>query len=166
MKKMLDKLEEWFVVYTLALMTIIIFLQVIMRYVFMNSLSWSEELARYMFLWLSWIGASYAVKEHAHLRVEVVANIFKGKNRILYEILVYVGWSIFTIFLAYQGFRAMFFLIESGQSSPALYMPMFIPYASVPVGCTLMAYRLICEMRKLFAELRDYGKTPKTEVTA
>lgn len=157
LKEKLDKCEEWFVVYTLALMTILILLQVIMRYVFSNSLSWSEELARYMFLWLSWIGASYAVREHSHLRVEMFANLFKDKKRIVFEILVYIGWAIFTVFLAYQGFRATAFLFDSGQLSSAMEMPMYIPYASVPVGCALMVYRLFAEMRKLFKELREYG---------
>ena len=62
-KKFLYNFEEYFVVWTMAIMTILVFIQVVMRYVFSNSLSWSEELARFIFLWVSWIGASYAVKE-------------------------------------------------------------------------------------------------------
>jgi TRAP-type C4-dicarboxylate transport system permease small subunit len=155
LKEKLGKLEEWFIVYTLALMTIIILAQIIMRYIFSNSLSWSEELARYMFLWISWVGASYAVREHAHLRVEILANMCKGKNRVIFEILVYIGWTAFTIFLAYQGCKATGFLVRSDQRSPALNMPMFIPYASVPVGCALMACRLLAELASLFKRLKE-----------
>ena len=70
-KKFFDNFEEYFCVWTMAIMTILVFIQVVMRYVFSNSLSWSEELARFIFLWLSWIGASYAVKERSHFRVEM-----------------------------------------------------------------------------------------------
>ena len=74
-RKLIDNLEEYFVVATMALMTLLVFVQVIMRYVFSSSLSWSEELARFIFLWVSWVGASYAVKERAHFRVEMFANL-------------------------------------------------------------------------------------------
>ena len=56
-RKLIDNLEEYFVVATMALMTLLVFVQVIMRYVFISSLSWSEELARFIFLWVigDWI---------------------------------------------------------------------------------------------------------------
>ena len=56
-----EKLEEYFLVISMIAMVVIIFLQVVMRYVFNNSLTWSEEIARYIFLWQIWIGVSYAV---------------------------------------------------------------------------------------------------------
>jgi hypothetical protein len=86
--KFFDNIEEYFCVWTMAIMTVIVFIQVVMRYVFSNSLSWSEELARFIFLWLSWIGASYAVKERSHFRVEMFANMIKGKSRIYFDSMV------------------------------------------------------------------------------
>ena len=103
MRKFIDNFEEYFCVWSLAFMTILVFIQVVMRYVFRNSLSWSEELARYIFLWLSWIGASYAVKERSHFRVEMFADIFKGKARKIFELFVLLTWFAFCVFLAYQG---------------------------------------------------------------
>ena len=52
MKYVWEHLEEFFIIPLMFAMSIIIFIQVIMRYVFQNSLTWSEELARYMFVWL------------------------------------------------------------------------------------------------------------------
>ncbi len=146
-QKFFDRLEEYLLVGSLVFNVILIFVQVLMRYVFKNSLSWSEELARYVFLWQTWIGASLAVKERRHLRVEVLANLFSGQNRRIFELLILSIWFCFCLFLGYQGSKLTLFLFQRGQTSPALGIPMGYAYASVPVGCFLMAYRLILEVR-------------------
>jgi len=149
-KKFIDNFEEYFIVWTLALMTILIFIQVVMRYVFSNSLSWSEEMARYLFLWCSWIGASYAVKERSHFRVEMFANLIKGQGRKYYELLVLIIWFIFSVLMTWYGTQLLLFIHETGQISSGMEIPMTLPYASVPAGCGLMSLRLLIEMHKIF----------------
>jgi TRAP-type C4-dicarboxylate transport system permease small subunit len=148
-KKFVNNFEEYFVVWTLAGMTILVFVQVVMRYVFSYSLSWSEELSRYVFLWLSWVGASYAVKEGSHFRVEMFANLIKGKHRRRFEIAILIIWFIFSFFLTLIGTQLVLFLVDTHQVSAAMRMPMAIPYASVPASCLLMCVRLIIEICKI-----------------
>ncbi len=148
-RKFLDNFEEYFVVWTMAIMTALVFCQVIMRYVFSSSLSWSEELARYIFMWLSWIGASYAVKERSHFRVEMFANLLKGPRREKFELAILVIWFAFALVMAWLGTRLMIFLMETGQISSAMEIPMSWVYASVPAGCGLMAVRLVVEIVKI-----------------
>lgn len=148
-KKFLDNFEEYFCVWTMAIMTVLVFIQVVMRYVFSNSLSWSEELARYIFLWLSWIGASYAVKERSHFRVSMFADKIKGEKRRIFEYFVLIVWFIFSFILTWLGTELVLFIHDTGQISAAMEMPMTLPYASVPVGCALMCVRLIVEMYKI-----------------
>jgi len=157
-KKFLDNFEEYFCVWTLALMTAIVFLQVIMRYVFANSLSWSEELARFIFLWLSWIGASYAVKTRDHFRVEMFADMVKGKNRIIFEYVILIIWFVFSLLLVWYGTKLLIFLSDTGQVSAAMDIPMTWPYAAVPVGCLLMCVRLGIEIYKLYTGEYDPSK--------
>jgi len=121
-----------------------------MRYVFSNSLSWSEELARYVFLWQIWLGASFAVKEHRHLRIEVLKDLVPKDGQKYFELFVLLIWFGFSAFLAYKGTELTMILAQRGQLSPAMRLPMAYAYASVPVGCGLMAIRLIEEMIKLF----------------
>lgn len=154
LKKIFDNLEEYFLVGTLGISVIIVFIQVIMRYLFHNSLSWSEEVARYLFLWLSWIGASYAVRERAHFRVEIFANLMKGRVRQYYDILIFIAWFIFCIFLTWQSYNLTHFLWIHHQLSAALQMPMAFAYASVPVGSALMAFRVLLEISKMINGLR------------
>ena len=158
LKKWFDNAEEYLLVGSLAFNVVLVFFQVVMRYVFQNSLSWSEELARYIFLWQTWLGASYAVREHRHLRVEMLADWFKGRSRLVFELFVLLVWFGFSAFLAYQGYRMTAFLAQSGQSSAAMQIPISWAYASVPVGCGLMALRLVGEIRRVLAEALS---TPK-----
>ena len=158
LKKWFDNAEEYLLVGSLAFNVVLVFFQVVMRYVFQNSLSWSEELARYIFLWQTWLGASYAVKEHRHLREEMQADRFKGRARLVFELFVLVVWFGFSGFLAYQGYQMTSFLVQSGQTSAAMQIPISWAYASVPVGCGLMALRLVGEIRRVLAEALS---TPK-----
>jgi TRAP-type C4-dicarboxylate transport system permease small subunit len=162
--KFLDNIEEYFCVWTMAIMTVIVFIQVVMRYVFSNSLSWSEELARFIFLWLSWIGASYAVKERSHFRVEMFANMIKEKSRIYFEYMILIAWFAFSFFLVWQGTMLLMFLQETGQESAAMRIPMTWPYASVPIGSALMCIRLIVEMNKLYKNGLPTPLSPVTEI--
>ena len=148
-KKFLDNFEEYFVVWTTALMTALVFCQVIMRYVFSNSLTWSEELARFIFMWLSWVGASYAVKERSHFRVEMFANILKGPSRKKFELLILLIWFGFAAVMTGLGTDLVIFLMKRRQISPALEIPMSWVYASVPAGCGLMSVRLVAEIVKI-----------------
>jgi TRAP-type C4-dicarboxylate transport system permease small subunit len=120
-----------------------------MRYVFSNSLSWSEEMARFIFLWLSWIGASYAVRERGHFRVMMFVNMIKGRARIYSEYIILIVWFLFCFLLAWYGTKLIMFLHDTGQISAAMQIPMTLPYMSAPVGSVLMCIRLIIEIYKL-----------------
>lgn len=152
---MLEKFEEYFLVSSMALSITVIFFQVVMRYVFKNSLTWSEELARYIFLWQCWIGASYAVKKGAHIRIEILANKCVGQKRIVFEILIALIWFSFAFFLAYTGMQITGFVFKSGQLSPAMRVPMGYAYASVPVGGLLMTIHLIEDLATLVRKYRQ-----------
>ncbi|MDR1978392.1 MAG: TRAP transporter small permease [Synergistaceae bacterium] len=148
-RNFLDKLEEWFLVWSLAASVLLVFAQIIMRYVFRNSLSWSEELTRYLFLWMSWVGASYAVRHGSHFRVGMLADLLKGRARDAYEVLVLSVWLGFSVFLTYQGGKICLFQWQRGQISSAMEIPMALAYASVPAGCALMTLRLLIGLNDL-----------------
>ncbi len=121
----------------------LVFMQVIMRYVFHHSLAWSEELARYLFLWQIWLGASYAAKKHAHLKIDAFIDASPLKIQRGLKFISLLLWLGFSLFLAWSGAQLTFLLLKRGQVSPAMRMPMGYAYASVPVGAVLMAIRLI-----------------------
>lgn len=152
LKALDEKLEEYFLIYSLIFTVAIIFLQVVMRYVFKNSLSWSEELARYIFLWQIWVGASYAVKKSKHLRVGIINSYLSKKGKMIVEIVVIILWICFSMFLTTKSAELTSVLFSRNQLSPAMRLPMGYAYASVPVGCTLMTLRLL---QRLHLNIKD-----------
>ena len=86
MKFLNEHLEACFIVPLMFLMSIIIFVQVVMRYVFHSSLTWSEEMARYLFVWLVYFSVAYTAKKEAHIRIDAAINIYPKKARPYVEI--------------------------------------------------------------------------------
>ena len=146
MKKILQNLDEYVLMSMLSFSTLLIFCQVIMRYVFQQSLSWSEEMARYLYVWQTWIAASYAVKKRRHLRITSLVDKAHGVRRIHIELLVLVLWLGFSIFLCIRSAMLCEMIYQQEQIPAAMALPMWIPYLAVPVGTALMSLRLVYEI--------------------
>ena len=142
--KFLDEnLEKMLCVVFLALMSIIIVLQVFFRYVLNNSLSWSEELARYLFIWMIYIGISYGVKLDKRICVDAVYTFMPKGIKRGYAIVAYILFLIFAVAIIYYGILVVGMQITSGQVSPAMGLPMQYVYAAPVVGMVLTVIRLI-----------------------
>lgn len=146
-----DNLERYFLLTSLVFIVVLIFLQVVLRYFFNYSLSWAEELARYLLLYQIWVGTSYGVKKEAHIRVTILQQMVSERNKVRIEVFTTVLWLVFTVFLAAKSGQLVGILMNRGQLSAAMQIPMGYAYASVPVGCSLMAFRL-CQ--KLYKEVK------------
>ena len=157
-KKIWDNFEEYALVGSFFFIVPLLFIQIVMRYVFAHSLSWSEELARYIFLWQIWIGSSYAVKREKHIRIDIIKGKMSELAGLKLEILVIIVWMMFSVFLVVKGGILVYNNISLQQYSPALHLSMGIPYLSVPTGAALMFAHLVEKMiltRKRMLGLRD-----------
>ncbi len=123
-----------FVAFLLFCIVVVITAQIIWRYVFNNSLSWSEELSRYLFAWLIFVGASLAIKEGAHIKVDLFYNMYGPRAKRTVDLVLYV----LTVFV--QGYFLVYsveFIIKThGTYSTAMQLPMNIAvYPSLAAGC-------------------------------
>lgn len=143
LKKVYENLERGFLVVTLAFSCCLVLMQVIMRYLFNNPLIWSEEVARFLFIWQVWIGIAYATRRRSHLRITMVRDRLPGKVKIALELVVVVVWFGFGLFLAFKGFDMCGRVARLGQQSAALRIPMQYVYAGIPVGALLMDIHLV-----------------------
>lgn len=147
MKKFLDKyslLEERILIISLAFNTLLVFFQIIMRTVFNTSLSWSEELSRYIFIWQIWIGTSVAYSHQAHIQVDLIYSIIKSKKgQEIIKIIVDILWLSFNIFLVVAGFKLcksmqLRNVLSSGMRVPLVYIYLVLPLSSLVLSIKII----------------------------
>lgn len=137
-----DHSEEWLLVLLMAAMSVLIAVQVFMRYVLNNSLTWSEELARYMFIWATYIGAAYGVKTKAHVGVTLLTDKFPEAFRHVFNLLSYLIFIVFAIFIAWNSYFMIMKILKLNQLSSSLHIPMAYVYMGPFIGFLLIIFRL------------------------
>lgn len=152
MLKYLDEhLEESLVVLMMAVMSVIIGLQIFMRYVMGASLSWSEELSRYLFIWATYLGVAYGVRKDAHIRVSMVTDLLSRRNAAYARVLTHVIFGAFAVFVMYQGWIMVEKTFRFGQKSASLGIPMGFVYLAPLTGFAFTILRLVqaiwCDLR-------------------
>ena len=132
-------------------MFLLIFTQVLLRYVFLKPLSWSEEAARYLMIWIICMAASEAYATGAHVGVSFLKNCLSPGKKKWLNVFIHGAVSILMAVIAYFGFSLSLSLND--QNSSALDLPMSWPYLAVPVGALLI---LIQALAFLYQELKTH----------
>ena len=117
-------------------MTGIVFVQVILRYVFLSPLSWIEELARYLLVWISCFGAAYGVGKGEHISVMFFNKMFKGYAKSALTILIHALVIIFFMVCFIEGIGLSF--RQWNVVTPALQIPRTLPYLGIPISFAIM----------------------------
>jgi C4-dicarboxylate transporter DctQ subunit len=146
MRKLWDNLEEHLILILLPCMTLVVLAATLARYSGWFSMFWGEELARYMMVYLGYLGIALAMKRRVHIGVTALTD--KIQNRQGKRVLLVFQTLILLLFCGVIS-RFLFSIIARqhsiGQVSPALEIPIWIPYAAVPLGMILLAART-CEV--------------------
>jgi TRAP-type C4-dicarboxylate transport system permease small subunit len=117
------------------------FIQVLFRYVFHLSLAWSEELARYLFLWLAALASAYAFKTKSHFALRFIVDRLGGKFRGWVSTFVAFVVSSFLLLFIWKSLE--FSISMAGQIAPSTKISMAIPYSSAWVGGILMLFYVL-----------------------
>lgn len=123
-----------------AVMSVIVFLQIIFRFLIHVPFPWSEELARYLMIWMGMLGAFVALREGRHIGVSLFVDRLPAAWGAKVMLLVEAATMVFLGIVAKQGFSLALF--NASQLSPAMQIPMIFPYMAVPVGASLMILEL------------------------
>ncbi|TFH91800.1 TRAP transporter small permease [Vibrio ouci] len=161
--KVTDAVEETLIAFFLGAMTLLTFANVIFRYVFNDNILWALELTVFMFAWMVLVGASYGVKKHFHIGVDVIINLAPEQLRKAYAVMAAACCLAFSILLLIGSWnywypfateRAWYetddipmpemlqFLadwLNEGERYEKL--PRFIPYMALPIGMALLTFR-------------------------
>ena len=113
--------------------------QVASRYCFSSPFSWTEEVCTILFVWITFIGASLALKSSEHFAVEVIVDKLPARLRVPLKFLSCILVILFSAMILWFGIRFAGKGIDS--ITPALEIPRAVPYAAVPVGGLLMLIR-------------------------
>ncbi len=129
------------------------FTQVLFRYIFHLSLAWSEELARYLFLWLAALASAYAFKTRSHFALRfLVDRLGKNIQNLISSLVVFIVSGFLVIFI----WKSLEFTISmSKRVAPSTQMSMAVPYSSAVVGGALMLYYVL---RNWWSDIRAKGK--------
>lgn len=143
LKKLDRYFEETVCVILFSGMVILTFTQVLSRFVFNLSLGWSEEVSRFMFVWLVYISAAMAAKHRRHIRVELIDQFLPRSISKWAGLLSDLLWIVYALIVAFQGYNVAMMIMGHGQLSPATQIPMGYVYMVIPLGFILIAFRVL-----------------------
>lgn len=160
-----DRVEEGLIAFFLGAMTLLTFINVVMRYLFNDNILWALELTVFMFAWMVLVGASYGVKKHFHIGVDVVINKAPPQVRkvlallavaccLAFAILMLIGsWNYWYPFATERAWYEtddipmpeMFQFLSVWFNEGELYekIPRFLPYMALPIGMGLLTFRFL-----------------------
>jgi C4-dicarboxylate transporter DctQ subunit len=156
MRKIVDNFEEYALLLLFPLMVAVVFTATLARYLNLFPMFWGEEVARYIMVFMAYIGAGLGMKKGAHVGVSFFTDRFRNvKIRIFLEGFR-LGIIVFFCGMIMYYYRSIIVhQISMGQTTPALYIPMWVPYSAVPLGMFLVALRAFQAFRETTASIRS-----------
>ncbi len=147
----LSKFEDIVCVFSLLIASFLIFINVVLRYAFHSGFPWSEELIRYLFAIVTFIGLSMGVKRNSRISIDIVALSMKSDSaKKVVELGINLTQLLFAFILAVIAFRYTKFVFNSGQVSSALELPIFYLYLLVTIAFVLLAISTLSIISKLW----------------
>jgi C4-dicarboxylate transporter DctQ subunit len=132
----INSLVEYIVCVLLTVMVVVVFLQVIFRFVLHSSLPWSEELSRYLMIWIVFLGASIGINKKSHIGVEALVILLPAVLQKWAAVAVNALCCVFFAFMIQYG--GLILRVVGNQLSPAMEVSMAVPYGALLAGGVLM----------------------------
>ena len=143
--RFLDKrLEEVIISILMGYFVVASILQIFMRFVVQMPAAWTEETARYSFIWMMFVGAAAAVKKRSHIRIDALENAIKSeKAKAGLKLFSEIVFLVFTLATTAIGVMICARMMNTVQVTPVLEISYFYVYLSMPVGMGLASFRII-----------------------
>lgn len=147
--------ERWLLLTFYVMLVITMAIEVVRRELFAFSSIWGEEIVRYSFIYLAWIGAAAAVKERAHIRIDVLMHYLGPRPKALLYIFGDLVMFIVALVALYWSFETVLVSAKFGSVSHGLRISMVWFLMAVPAGFALMIWRLLQSFLRDYRSLRD-----------
>lgn len=151
-KKMLNHFEVYAGAGIFIIMTILLFVQVVTRYCFGHAVTWAEEVATILFVWMVYLGVAAAVLSRKHLKIDAFVEMlpFKAKKTLL--IISNVIFLAFSLYIIFPMMSLVNNYAAKSATSPILKIPKALSYVVMPLCFLLTAIRLVQEIIRLSKE--------------
>jgi TRAP-type C4-dicarboxylate transport system permease small subunit len=145
LKNIVDKILALLVIVISSLLVICVLWQVISRYVLGAPSVFTDEVARFMFMWVGLMGAAYAVSLKRHLAIDLLCQKLTGTPKLISEIVILLATMLFAgLVMVYGGTALVSKTLATGQISPAIGIPMGLVYIAIPAsGVAILFYSLV-----------------------
>jgi len=142
-KKTIDDLEDGAISLLVATTVIVLFIQIISRYIFHHSFAWTEELSRFTFVWMVYLSSSLAVREGSHVRVTAQFLLLPKRIRKYSFIFADALWIFLNVIVIVEGLKLVQQMLEYPYMSPVLYINLAWIYLIIPLTFFLQLIRII-----------------------
>ncbi|MCY9805682.1 TRAP transporter small permease [Vibrio scophthalmi] len=144
MKKLVEYINKGLAGFTVSLSTFLVLCvvwQVLSRYIIGRPSTVTDELARYLFMWVALVGAAYTTGQKRHLAIDLLTMKLKGKRKIINELIIQIAIAVFAfVVLVYGGSNLAIKTLATGQLTPALGWEMGYIYFCLPISGALMIF--------------------------
>ncbi len=142
--------NKWILAALLAAMSCIVFANVSLRYLTNFSITWSEEVARYLMIWMTFLGAGLTLRYGGHVAITNLQEILPARMQRLARILIAALLVVFLLVMIRMGHD--YLMRGRFQLTPATRIPFSYIYAAMPIGFALMAVHLLLVLRHFVVE--------------
>lgn len=157
-KKILQQIdkngERYLLLPLYAMIVSTIFMEVVRRSVLSYSSIWAEEVARYAFIYVAYIGASAAIKERAHIRIDIILHLFSPRMKAIVFIFGDFVALILAVLAIYMSMESVLTSIHFGSVTHGLRISQAWFLAAVPFGFSLMIFRILQSIWRDWSDLK------------
>lgn len=155
LNRYIDLFEKYTITLAFAVATLLLFANVVLRYVFDSGLTWALEIVQYLFAWVVLVGAAHGVKVGIHLGIDVLIVKLPPVLRKAATVLAVLCCIAFVAVVDYESLIYIIKIYEWGDRTQDLQIPQWIPYLAIPVGMSLMLYHFVFIAWQILTDQRE-----------
>ena len=155
LKTLNENAERWALLIFYIMLVATMFIEVLRREIFSYSSIWGEEIVRYSFIYLAWIGCAAAVRERGHIRIDVILEYVGPRTKAVIYIFGDIVMLIVSVIALYYSYETLHVAMKFGNVTHGLRIDQAWFLAAVPIGFSLVIFRIIQSLLRDFKDLRD-----------
>lgn len=159
LRKKVDKILFWVLVGLMAFMVLNVLWQVASRYIVRSPSSFTDELARYLLIWVGLLGASYVTGQKMHLAIDILPQKLEGKKERNLNVFINIVVGLFALFaMVWGGINLVYITLKLNQTSASLGLPLGYVYSVIPLSGLLIIYYSIANLFEKREDPEELGE--------